>query len=144
MTNKQATRPRDRSVQGTPEAWHRLRLFNYFRSFITLLFIAIYFNGWLLKLIPEEFAQTELFISASFFYFITSLIFITGINYRKPGLNTQVIIHTLVDIACIIILMHATGGVRTGLGMLLIISTSMTSIFLHRKITILFSAIAAL
>ena len=144
MTNKQATTPRDRSVQGTPEAWYRLRLFNYFRSFITLLFIAIYFNGWLLKLIPEEFAQPELFISASFFYFIASLIFITGINYRIPRLDTQVIIHTLVDITCIIILMHATGGVRTGLGMLLIISTSMTSIFLHRKITILFSAIAAL
>ena len=144
MTNRQATRSRDRLVQGTPEAWYRLRLFNYFRGFITLLFITIYFNGWFLKLVPEAFAQTELFITTSFFYLIASLIFITGINYQKPGLNTQVIIHTLVDITCIIILMHATGGVRTGLGMLLIISTSMTSIFLHRKVTILFSAIAAL
>jgi len=144
VTNKKATKSKTLPVQEAPEAWHRLRLFNYFRGFITLLFITIYFNGWLLKLIPEEFAQTELFITTSFYYLIASLIFITGINYRKPGLETQVIIHTLVDITCITILMHATGGIRTGLGMLLIISTSMTSIFLPRKVTILFSAIAAL
>jgi len=40
--------------------------------------------------------------------------------------------------------MHATGGIRTGLGTLLIISISMTSIFLHRRFTILLAAISAL
>ena len=130
--------------QRTPEAWYRLRLFNYFRGFLSLLFIAIYFNGWLLKLIPERFSDPDLFITTSFVYLIASLFFITGINYRKPSLDTQIIFHTLIDISCIIILMHATGGVRTGLGMLLIISISMTSIFLHKKVTILFAAIAAL
>jgi len=130
--------------QKTPEAWYRLRLFNYFRGFLSLLFIAIYFNGWLLKLIPERFSDPDLFITTSFTYLIASLLFITGINYRKPGLDTQVVFHTLIDISCIIILMHATGGIRAGLGMLLIISISMTSIFLHKKVTILFAAIAAL
>jgi two-component system sensor histidine kinase PilS (NtrC family) len=130
--------------QKTPEAWYRLRLFNYFRGFLSLLFIAIYFNGWLLKLVPERFSDPDLFITTSFTYLIASLLFITGINYRKPGLDTQVVFHTLIDISCIIILMHATGGIRAGLGMLLIISISMTSIFLHKKVTILFAAIAAL
>ncbi len=144
MTDKQATSPIDTFQQRTPEAWYRLRIFNYFRGFLALVFVTIYFNGWLLKLIPDSFTNTDLFINTSFIYFIVSLFFITGIHYRKPGLDTQVIIHTLVDIACIIALMHATGGIRTGLGMLLIVSISMTSIFLHRKITILFAAIAAL
>lgn len=130
--------------QSNTDIWYRLRLFNYFRSFLALLFITIYFNGWLLKLIPAEFAHTNLYITTSFIYLIASLIIITGINYRKPGLNTQVIIHTLIDISCIIILMHATGGIRTGLGMLLIISISMTSLFLHKQITIFFAAVATL
>jgi len=41
-------------------------------------------------------------------------------------------------------LMHATGGIRFGLGMLLIISPSMVSLFLRKRITILFASIAAL
>ena len=144
MPNKLATSSIYTFQQKTPEAWYRLRLFNYFRGFLALLFIAIYFNGWLLKLIPERFNNPDLFITASFIYLIASLFFITGINYRKPGLDIQIIFQTLIDISCIIVLMHATGGIRTGLGMLLIISISMTSIFLQRKITILFAAIAAL
>ena len=136
MPGKKTSKFSDSFPQSSTDIWTRLRLFNYFRSFLALLFITIYFNGWLLKLIPAEFAHTELFIATSFIYLIASLFFITGVNYRKPGLNTQVIIHTLIDISCIIVLMHATGGIRTGLGMLLIISISMSSIFLHKQITI--------
>ena len=40
--------------------------------------------------------------------------------------------------------MHATGGIRSGLGMLLIISISMTSLFLQKRVAILFAAISAL
>lgn len=130
--------------QSTPDNWHRLRLFNYFRGSISLLFITIYFNNWLLLLIPGGRADTDLFISVAFVYFLASMVFITGINYRKPGLDTQVFIQTITDISCIVLLIHATGGTRSGLGMLLIISISMTSLFLTKKIAILFAAIAAL
>ncbi len=131
-------------LQSSPEAWYRLRLFNYFRSLLALLFITIYLNGWLLKLISTGYAHPTLFISTALIYLSASLFFIIGIFRRRPGLDTQVIIHTMVDIACIILLMHATGGIRTGLGMLLIISISMTSLFLHKRVTILFAAISAL
>ncbi len=144
MPNTQASNPNTLFKQKAPDIWYRLRLFNYFRISLALFFIAIYFNGWLLPLIPDGFAHAKVFIITSGFYLTASLIFIVGIIRQKPGLDTQVIIHTLVDISCIVILMHATGGIRTGLGMLLIISISMTSLFLHRRLTILFAAISAL
>ena len=127
-----------------PDGWHRLRLFNYFRGTLALLFITTYLNGWLLLLTPSGHTNPNLFIIVSLIYFIASLFFITGIVSRKPGLDTQVILHTLVDITCIVILIHATGGIRTGLGMLLLIIISMTSLFLHKRVTILFAAISAL
>jgi two-component system sensor histidine kinase PilS (NtrC family) len=130
--------------QGAPDGWHRLRLFNYFRGTLALFFITVYLNGWLLKLIPTGYANPELFITVSLVYFIASIFFITGMVHRKPGLDTQVIIHTLVDITCVVTLMHAAGGIRTGLGMLLIINISMTSLFLHKRVTVLFAAISAL
>jgi two-component system, NtrC family, sensor histidine kinase PilS len=135
----------NRTIQpNTPDGWHRLRLFNYYRGTLALFFITIYLNGWLLQLIPSGYADPDLFITTSLIYFIASLVFIAGMVQRRPGLDTQVIIHTLVDIACVVILMHATGGIRTGLGMLLIITISMTSLFLHKRVTVLFAAISAL
>ncbi len=142
--NQQPLKLNTTAQQNIPDAWYRLRLFNYFRTSLALLFIAIYLNGWLLPLIPSGFAHADVFIATSLFYLLASLLFIVGIIRQKPGLDTQVIIHTLVDISCIVVLMHATGGIRTGLGMLLIISISMTSLFLHKRVTILFAAISAL
>ncbi len=132
------------TFHSTPDDWYRLRLFNYFRGSLALFFIALYLNGWLVQLIPASRFHTELFITTSILYLIASIFFITGIIRQKPGLHTQVIVQTLIDISCIIILMHATGGIRSGLGMLLIITTSMTSLFLHKRVTIFFAAVAAI
>ena len=144
MSNQPFSKLNTPFQKNAPDVWYRLRLFNYFRISLALFFIAIYLNGWLLPLIPSGFAHAEVFITTSVIYFVTSLFFIVSILRQKPGLDTQVVIHTLVDISCIVVLMHATGGVRTGLGMLLIISISMTSLFLHKRVTILFAAISAL
>lgn len=131
-------------TQSTDDAWYRLRLFNYFRGSLALLFITIYVNGWLIQLLPSAYTHTDLFITTSIFYLVTSFIFTISISLQRPKINTQVIFHTLVDLACIVTLMHATGGIRAGLGMLLIISISMTSLFLNKRITILFAAIFAI
>lgn len=144
MPDKQITSFSHSLLQSSPEAWYRLRLFNYFRVSLALFFITIYINGWLLELIPTGYAHPALFITTAVIYLTVSLFFITSIFQRKPGLDTQIIVHTIADIACITLLMHATGGVRSGLGMLLIISISMTSLFLHKRVTILFAAISAL
>lgn len=131
-------------VYDTPENWYRLRLFNYSRALLALFFITIYLNGWLSRLIGEKFFYPDLFITISSVYLAAALFFTVGIYYRKPGLCKQVVFHTLVDIACIVLLVHTTGGVRSGLGMLLIITISMTSLFLPKRITLLFAAISAL
>ena len=132
------------SLQGKSDTWYRLQLFNYFRALIGLFFITVYLNGWLPELIPGNYFHGEAFIITSVIYLITSLLFTVRITIRKPKLSTQVIIHALVDICCITILMHATGGIRTGLGMLLIISISMSSLFLQKRLAILFASIATL
>ena len=144
MPNKQTVNPNNSFLQNIVDTWYRLRLFNYFRVSLALFFITIYLNGWFHLLITSKDSKDELFITTSILYLAMSLFFFTGINRQKPTLETQVIIHTLVDILCITILMHATGGIRTGLGMLLIISISMSSLFLQKQLAILFAAIATL
>ena len=144
MTNTQYQNTNILSTQGNADAWYRLQLFNYFRALLALCFITVYLNDWVPELVPGNYSHTGLFITVSVTYLLTALFFTTRLAIKKPGLNPQVIFHTLFDIACITLLMHATGGVRTGLGMLLIISISMTSLFLPRRLTLLFAAIATL
>ena len=130
--------------QSTADAWNRLRLFNYFRGALALFFVTIYFNGWLQELSHDDNGDTTLFIITSFVYLTACVIFLSAIHYRLPRLQTQVFLHTLIDISCITILMHTTGGIRTGLGMLLIISISMTCVFLQKRLSLLFASIATI
>ena len=67
-----------------------------------------------------------------------------SLHLHKPGLDTQVIIQTCVDVIIIIILMHASGGIRSGFGMLLIINLSLASIFLTRRLTLFLAAATSL
>ena len=67
-----------------------------------------------------------------------------SLHYHKPGLDIQVVVQTSVDVAIIIALMHASGGIRSGFGMLLIINLSLSSIFLTRRVTLFLAAATSL
>lgn len=125
-------------------AWSRLRLFNYYRTALALFLFAIYLNGWIDYLIRPDYFNSELYGIGSFIYLLFSLIFILSIQRQQPNLVTQVLIQTTTDILLILLLMYAAGGMRTGLGMLLIINISMTSLFLPLRSTLLLAAFASL
>jgi two-component system sensor histidine kinase PilS (NtrC family) len=124
--------------------WNWLKLFNYYRGVLALFFLTIYLNEWAQLLFPPQSFIPSLFYGASFLYVIAFLIFMQTVKRQKPSLETQVIIQTCVDVIAIIAIMHASGGVYSGLGVLLITNISMTSLFLQRRITLLFAAATSL
>lgn len=121
-------------------SWYWLRLFNYYRGALALFFITIYLNGWAELLISPQSFRPLLFYTVSVAYIFAFIIFMAAIHQRKPRLEIQVILQTCIDITIIITFMYASGGVVSGLGMLLIINISMTSLFLQKRLTLLFAA----
>jgi two-component system sensor histidine kinase PilS (NtrC family) len=121
-------------------SWYWLRLFNYYRGALALFFITVYLNGWAELLINPDYYRPLVFYTASIAYIMAFVIFMPSIHQQRPRLETQVILQTCVDVSIIIALMYASGGVRSGLGMLLIINISMTSLFLQKRVTLLFAA----
>jgi len=121
-------------------SWYWLRLFNYYRGALALFFITVYLNGWAELLITPDHYRPLVFYAASIAYIMAFVIFMPSIHQQRPRLETQVVLQTCVDISIIIALMYASGGVRSGLGMLLIINISMTSLFLQKRLTLLFAA----
>ena len=66
------------------------------------------------------------------------------IRLRKPAFNFQVYIQILSDIIFTTLLMHASGGVQSGLGTLIIISIAGGSIVIRGRHSLLFASIASL
>lgn len=86
--------------------------------------------------------DTELFTWISFFYLIGSLVWLL-ISWQPTHYNEHLIsIQIYLDIIVIIFLMHASGGVQSGLGTLLIINIIMTSLLCTRALTITFAALS--
>jgi two-component system sensor histidine kinase PilS (NtrC family) len=104
----------------------------------------LYFNGWAEQFIrPTDYNQ-QLFYWVTLAYVVASIGFMLSLHLHKPGLDAQVIVQSCVDVAVIISLMHASGGIRSGFGMLLIVNLSLTSIFLTRRITLFLAAATSL
>jgi two-component system sensor histidine kinase PilS (NtrC family) len=125
-------------------SWHYLRLFNYYRGALSCFFLVLYLNGWTELFIRPEDYDPILFFLTSVAYTLSFILFTVTIYLHKPGLDLQVILQTCVDTVAIILLMHASGGVLSGIGMLLIINVSMTSLFLPRRTTLFLAATTSL
>ncbi|MDH5611626.1 MAG: ATP-binding protein [Gammaproteobacteria bacterium] len=131
------------NIHSSP-GWHRLRLFNYYRGTLSLLFLTIYLNGWIDLFISAKDFQSTLFLFTVIFYLCSFIVFTLGIQRHKPNIKTQAIIQTCIDIVAIVTITHACGGIKSGLGMLLIINISLTSLFMPRRLTLLFAAATTL
>ncbi len=63
---------------------------------------------------------------------------------ERRGFQSQVSLQIYSDTILIILLMHACGGISSGLGMLLIISVAVTGLLTQQTLAILFASLAAL
>ena len=97
-----------------------LRLFNLYRLTLSGLFLTLFLTAQDFRLLGSEYPV--LFRYAIFTYLVVSIIYSFGINRRWLPFSTQLNIHVATDIILITILMHASGGVASGLGTLLLIS----------------------
>ena len=124
--------------------WSHLRLLNYYRGFLSLLFLTLFLNGWTELLIPQAFYQPVLFYWTTLIYAFLCISLMAIIPSKVLGVTTQAVIQLSIDIIIMIAYIHASGGVQSGLGMLLIINVSASSLFFPRIQTLLFAAFTSL
>lgn len=86
----------------------------------------------------------RLFITTLIVYLTFSVIGWLSIKRWRPTAVSQLQWMLLVDIFAIVLLMHASGGIQSGIGNLLIISVGATSMALPRRAAIVFAALGAL
>ena len=122
--------------------WRPLNFLNLYRVLISGLFVAFYFTGNPFPQLASH--NIYLFYGASGCYLIAALIFGMMIRLRIPNFNTQIHIQIISDIIFNTLIMHASGGIQSGLSTLLIISIAGGSIVIRGRHSLLFASIASI
>lgn len=143
MTELPATpTPRADAVDDSSFTWNALRFLNLYRLLLAGLLFA--FSLPATQLQPFGEVAPQLFASLSAFYLVFAVTCGFALLWRWPSLRQQIFIQVLIDIAAITLLMHASGGVGSGLGILLVVVVAGGSLFMPGRIAIFFAAVATL
>ena len=124
------------------QTWRPLRLFALYRLVLAGLFLTLSLTDNLPPPIGE--AAPVLFEWATGFYLLLAVAARFAVQTHRPRFNLQVFGQVLLDVGAVTVLMHASGGVSSGLGVLLVVSVAGGSILTQGRVAGLFAALAAL
>jgi len=122
----------DLSVPPDPElAWRVLGLLNLFRLLVPIVL------GVQFTLLPEQgelgTAAPTLFTWALVLSWVGGIGFIAMLKLRKPDLSLQAYVHACFDVTVIALLLAASGGVDSGLGLLFVLPVGAVSLLLPQR-----------
>jgi two-component system sensor histidine kinase PilS (NtrC family) len=124
------------------QAWQSLKLFQLYRLLLGFSFCLLFFTNigpsFLGVLTPN------LFGTVSVLYLLLGAIQTPFIFIRSPSYNPHPFIQLFIDTIAITLLMYASGGVTSGIGMLLIVSVTAGGSLIGGRCSLLFAAIASL
>jgi two-component system sensor histidine kinase PilS (NtrC family) len=125
----------------TDLAWRILGLLNLFR-----LLVPIVLSGLFLLLTPRPVGQVypALFVGMLTAYFLFAVVSISSLRRRWPDASTQVLLHVVADLVAINLLTYASGGLISGLGVLLILPVGAGSLIVAPRLALMFAALATL
>ncbi|HEC19245.1 MAG TPA: ATPase [Gammaproteobacteria bacterium] len=135
----------DTSTLPSPDserAWRPLRYLNLYRIILAALFVsAIFIKGNLPVLGSYD---AGLFRAVSIVYLGLALVSSFAIHFRWLSFNLITYCLVVLDILALTLVMRASGGIESGLGMLLIVAIAGNSLLLSSRAANLFAAIAAI
>jgi len=122
------------------QAWRTLKVFHAYQMVLSLAFFGLFISNTG----PSIFGQSNaaLFQSVSLTYL--AFIFFSTVFIRKPYIPyaRQVQFKILSDILFLTLLMHASGGITSGLGVLLAVSVAAGGLLAGGQCALVFAAIA--
>ena len=115
--------------------WRVLSLLNVFRLLLPMLLLLVFFFNAPTNSVGA--AQPGLFIGIAVAYFAFALVCIQTLQARTLSAEWQALIQLFVDAVAIGMLIHASGGVSSGLATLLVLPTGATATILTRRYALL-------
>jgi two-component system sensor histidine kinase PilS (NtrC family) len=124
------------------ENWRLLRLFNYYRLAIGLAATGVALTVGTLP--PFGSDAPGLFQFTSILYFTLGIAALGAIYVRRPDFESQATLLGFGDITLLTVLIHSSGGVGSGVELLLLVAIAGISLMLGRRITLFYASVAAI
>ena len=124
------------------QAWLLLSVFLCYRLTLACLFIYLLYSQWGSSLI--SIGNSRLYSISSYSYLIISVISAVCIIWRLTNYTLQAQLLIFSDILILTLLMHACGGVNSGMGTLLGVSIASGGLLIGGRCAMFFAALASL
>lgn len=126
----------------TTQAWKLLKFFLLYRVLLSSGLLAV--QQFHFDLVPFNLLDAHLFQRTCEGYFIVTLLSGISIFTKRIPYPPQAQLLIFTDIIAIVLLMHACGGIYSGIGTLLVISIAFGGILIGGHCAMLFAALASL
>lgn len=124
------------------QAWLLLKVFLGYRLILAGMFVALFYSYTDSSLLGTY--DSKLFTYSSQSYLVLSIISVICIAWRLTGYTTQAQLLIFTDIIILTLLMHASGGISSGMGTLLAVSIAAGGLLIGGRCAMLFAALASL
>jgi two-component system, NtrC family, sensor histidine kinase PilS len=121
--------------------WRVLALLNLFRVLVPLVLLGLYSLGGSRGIAVDS---PQLFFGVAIFYLCFGLCSVVLVRRRFATANLQTILQATVDIASLMLILHACGGIASGLGLLLLVPVGGLAFLLPPRSALFLAAVAAL
>jgi two-component system sensor histidine kinase PilS (NtrC family) len=123
-------------------AWRVIGLLSLYRLLVPLLLLAMQaFAGPAWGLVA---ARPKLFVAAGITYFTAALLLVIARRLKWSSLRIVALVNASVDAIAIGLILYASGGVASGLGILLVLPVLALTVLADRRDALLIAAVAAL
>jgi two-component system sensor histidine kinase PilS (NtrC family) len=132
------------SIGNTPKIglnWRVLGILNLYRILVPLVLLGLNSLGGSRGL-PVE--SPRLFSGVAVFYLCFGLFSIVLVRRRLLTAHIQTVFQATIDIACLMLLLHACGGISSGLGSLLFVPVGSLAFLLPPRSALFLAAVAAI
>jgi two-component system sensor histidine kinase PilS (NtrC family) len=124
--------------------WNSFCVFNAYRLIQAMLIALMSFLPWEDPLIASKISNLRIVIGAEMTYIsLTILGFYLSLFWRRL-FYFQVTAHALIDAVCISVIMLALGGMRSGLGGLLLVSVAGSCLVTQGRLVLFYAAVSSL
>ncbi|MCP5143822.1 MAG: hypothetical protein H6978_03260 [Gammaproteobacteria bacterium] len=123
-------------------AWQALRYFSLYRIILSGLFSVLVLTGNA----PPPLGSTDasLFEVTAIGYLIVAIAELIAVENKLIPYPVQVYVQVALDVVALTLILHASGGIASGLGILLVVAVAGSSLLSSGRVALLSAALAAL
>lgn len=134
--------PTTQAARASDSYWRPMRYWNFYRLVVACLLLSAYFllndPAW------RHFESPPPYLRYAVGYVIFAISMTVLTTMRHPRFERQVTLHTIGDILFIVMLMHAAGGVKSGVGLVLVIAIVGAALVSQGRLALFYAAVASI